>query len=121
MEKKVVYNLEKSIKGFEFDMQTKQWEFAEKNSSVRILETANDLRYAGYGIQGIYDITLNFPDHHITKTMKNIDEESLKKVETWVNKMLKKNKYKQVNFSKDLKETNFHQEYKINNIEKVNA
>jgi hypothetical protein len=44
--------------------------------------------------------------------------ESLKKVEAWVNKMLKKNKYKQVDLSKDLKETNRHQEFIINNIEK---
>jgi hypothetical protein len=58
-----------------------------------------------------------FPDHWVNKTMKNADEESLKKVETWVNKMLKKNKYNQVDFSKDLKQAQFHGQ-KINNIEK---
>ena len=50
--------------------------------------------------------------------MKNADEESLKKVETWVNKMLKKNKYNQVDFSKDLKQAQFHGQFKINKIEK---
>jgi hypothetical protein len=59
-----------------------------------------------------------FPDHWVNKTMKNADEESLKKVETWVNKMLKKNKYNQVDFSKDLKQAQFHGQFKINNIEK---
>jgi hypothetical protein len=68
--------------------------------------------------KAIYDITLCFPDHWIIKTMKNANIESFKKVEAWINKMLKKNKYKQVDLSKDLKETNFHQEFIINNIEK---
>ena len=118
MERKIIYNLEKSTNGFEFNPETFKYEPKYKNANVRILETANDLRYTGYGIQGIYDITLNFPDHHITKTMKNVDKESIKKVEDWVNKMLKKNKYNQVDFSKDLKQAQFHGQFKINKIEK---
>jgi hypothetical protein len=121
MEKKVVYNLEKSTRGFKFNLETFKYELIDKNANVRILEEANDLRYAGYGVQSIYDISLCFPDHWIHKTMRNANEESLKKVETWINKILKKNKYKQVDFSKDLKETNMHQEFIINNIEKENA
>jgi hypothetical protein len=118
MEKKVIFNLEKSTRGFEFNSETFKYEPKYKNANVRILETANDLRYTGYGIQGIYDITLCFPDHWIIKTMKNANIESFKKVEAWINKMLKKNKYKQVDLSKDLKETNRHQEFIIKNIEK---
>jgi hypothetical protein len=121
MERKIVYNLEKSTNGYKFNDDTYKWEFKDKVPTVRILETANDLRYAGFGIQAIYDISLSFPDHSIHKTMKNSDEESLKKVEAWINKMLKKNKYKQVDFSKDLKETVMHNEYVINNIEKESA
>jgi len=121
MERKIIYNLEKSTNGYKFNSETFKYELMYKNASVRILETANDLRYAGFGIQAIYNISLLFPDHWINKTMKNSDEESLKKVEAWINKMLKKNKYKQVDFSKDLKETNMHDEYVINNIEKENA
>jgi hypothetical protein len=118
MERKIIYNLEKSTNGFEFNPETFKYEPINKNANVRILEEANDLRYAGYGIQAIYAISLCFPDHHIIKTMRNANEESLKKVEAWVNKVLKKNKYKQVDFNKDLKQTNFHQEFIINNIEK---
>lgn len=120
MERKIVYNLEKSTNGYKFNDDTFKYELMYKNASVRILETANDLRYAGFGIQAIYNISLSFPDHWINKTMKNSDEESLKKVETWINKMLKKNKYNQVDFSKDLKET-MENEYSINNIEKESA
>ena len=118
MERKIVYNLEKSTRGYKFNDDTCKWEFKDKIPTVRILETENDLRYAGFGIQAIYDISVMFPDHCIHKTMKNSDEESLKKVEAWINKMFKKNKYNQVDFSKDLKETNMHHEYKIENIEK---
>ena len=118
MERKFVYNLEKSTNGFEFNLETFKYEPIYKNASVVIEETENDLRYAGFGIQAIYNISLMFPDHWVNKTMKNADEESLKKVETWVNKMLKKNKYKQVNFSKDLKQAQFHGQFKILNIEK---
>jgi len=121
MERKIVYNLEKSTNGYKFNNDTYKWELRDKNASVRLLEDANDLRYAGFGIQEIYNIALMFPDHWINKTMKNTDEDSLKKVETWINKMLKKNKYKQVDFSKDLKETVMHNEYAINNIKKESA
>ena len=118
MERKIIYNLEKSTNGFKFNPETFKYEPINKNASVSILEEANDLRYAGYGIQAIYAISLFFPDHDVSKNMRNANEESLKKVEAWVNKVLKKNKYKQVDFSKDLKQTNFHQEFIINNIEK---
>jgi hypothetical protein len=67
MEKKVIYNLEKSTNGFQFNSETFKYEPINKNASVRILEEANDLRYAGYGIQAIYDITLCFPDHDVSK------------------------------------------------------
>ena len=117
MERKIVYNLEKSTNGYKFNNDTYKWELRDKNASVRLLEDANDLRYAGFGIQEIYNISLMFPDHWINKTMKNTDEDSLKKVETWINKMLKKNKYKQVDFSKDLKLT-MENEYQISNIER---
>ena len=118
MEKKIIYNIEKSTNGYVFNTESSAWEFRDKNAHVRILETENDLRYAGYGIQSIYDISLCFPDHWIHKTMKNSNQESLKKVESWINKLLKKNKYKQINFNKDLKQTNFHYEYIIENITK---
>jgi hypothetical protein len=76
--------------------KTFKYEPINKDASVRILEEANDLRYAGNGIQAIYAISLFFPDHDVSKTMRNANEESLKKVEARVNKMLKKNNYKQV-------------------------
>ena len=93
MERKFVYNLEKSTNGFEFNSETFKYEPIYKNASVVIEETENDLRYAGFGIQAIYNISLMFPDHCIHKTMKNSDEESLKKVEAWINKMFKKNQF----------------------------
>ena len=103
---------------FTFNEKTSQFEFATKFARLRLLEEVNDLRYMGFGLQSIYTIILFFPNHSIQKNMIRKDETSYEKVKTYINKTLKKNGFKQINFNTDLK-NEMENEYIVNNIEKI--
>ena len=103
---------------FIFNKETLQFEYATKFAKLRLLEEVNDLRYRGFGLQSIYTIMLFFPDHSIQKNMIRKDETSYEKVKIYINKTLKKNGFKQINFDIDLK-NEIENEYIVNNIEKI--
>ena len=102
---------------FTFNEKTSQFEFATKFARLRLLEEVNDLRYKGFGLQSIYTIILFFPDHSVQKNMIRKDEKSYEKVKTYINKTLKKNGFKQINFNTDLVQF-LEGEYTVDNIEK---
>jgi uncharacterized protein (UPF0254 family) len=93
MERKIIYDIKKSQNGYKFNDKTLKFEYSQKNASVRINLTCNDLRYINYGLQGILDISISFPDHWIHATKRYTKEGDLEKAEIYINKHLKKNNY----------------------------
>ena len=84
---------------------------------VRISKSANDLRYVGFGIQAIWDLSICFPFGWIHKTLKRDDDEDLTKVQAYINKKLKKYKYNVIDLDKDSEKDNIGDIY-VRNIEK---
>ena len=129
MERKIIYDINKSQNGYKFNDQTLKYEYKLKNAYVRIIETCNDLRYCGYGLQSVLSISICFPDHWIDATKRYTKEGDLEKAEIFINKHLKKNGYSEVSFLKDFEkdviynnQTNqgwvMENEYQIKNITK---
>ena len=129
MERKITYDIKKSQNGYKFNDQTFKYEYALKNAYIRIIQTCNDLRYCGYGLQSVLSISICFPDHWIDATKRYTKENDLEKAEIFINKHLKKNDYSEVSFSKDFdkdviynNQTNqgwvMENEYQIKNITK---
>jgi hypothetical protein len=129
MERKIIYDINKSQNGYKFNDKTLKFEYSQKNASVRIIETCNDLRYCGYGLQSVLSISICFPDHWIDATKRYTKEGDLEKAEIFINKHLKKNGYSEVSFLKDFEkdviynnQTNqgwvMENEYQIKNITK---
>ena len=129
MERKIIYDINKSQNGYEFNDQTFKYEYKQKNAYVRIIQTCNDLRYCGYGLQSVLSISICFPDHWIDATKRYTKEGDLEKAEIFINKHLKKNGYSEVSFLKDFEkdviynnQTNqgwvMENEYQIKNITK---
>ena len=101
MERKIIYDINKSQNGYEFNDQTFKYEYKQKNAYVRIIQTCNDLRYCGYGLQSVLSISICFPDHWVDATKRYTKEGDLEKAEIFINKHLKKNGYSEVSFLKD--------------------
>ena len=101
MERKIIYDINKSQNGYEFNDRTFKYEYKQKNAYVRIIQTCNDLRYCGYGLQSVLSISICFPDHWIDATKRYTKEGDLEKAEIFINKHLKKNGYSEVSFLKD--------------------
>ena len=101
MERKIIYDINKSQNGYEFNDRTFKYEYKQKNAYVRIIQTCNDLRYCGYGLQSVLSISICFPDHWIDATKRYTKEGDLEKAEIFINKHLKKNGYSEVLFLKD--------------------
>ena len=129
MERKIIYDINKSQNGYEFNDRTFKYEYKQKNAYVRIIQTCNDLRYCGYGLQSVLSISICFPDHWIDATKRYTKEGDLEKAEIFINKHLKKNGYSEVSFLKDFEkdvvynnQTNqgwvMENEYQIKNITK---
>ena len=129
MERKIIYDINKSQNGYKFNDQTFKYEYKLKNAYVRIIETCNDLRYCGYGLQSVLSISICFPDHWVDATKRYTKEGDLEKAEIFINKHLKKNGYSEVSFLKDFEkdvvynnQTNqgwvMENEYQIKNITK---
>ena len=129
MERKIIYDINKSQNGYEFNDRTFKYEYKQKNAYVRIIQTCNDLRYCGYGLQSVLSISICFPDHWIDATKRYTKEGDLEKAEIFINKHLKKNNYSEVSFLKDFEkdviynnQTNqgwvMENEYQIKNITK---
>ena len=129
MERKIIYDINKSQNGYEFNDQTFKYEYKQKNAYVRIIQTCNDLRYCGYGLQSVLSISICFPDHWVDATKRYTKEGDLEKAEIFINKHLKKNGYSEVSFLKDFEkdvvynnQTNqgwvMENEYQIKNITK---
>ena len=91
MERKIIYDINKSQNGYEFNDRTFKYEYKQKNAYVRIIQTCNDLRYCGYGLQSVLSISICFPDHWIDATKRYTKEGDLEKAEIFINKHLKKN------------------------------
>lgn len=123
MERKIIYNKNNTTHLFQY------WKLEEKgkrkfehpktqeealenfvyktnDAQIRIHKTANDLRYAGWGIQAIWDLSVCFPWGWIHKTLRRVDDEDLTKVQAYVNKQLKKYKYNLIDIQKDAVEDN---------------
>lgn len=100
MERKIIYDINKSNNGYKFNNKTLKYEYADKNASIRIIEDYNDLRYCGYGLQSILNLSICFPDHWINATKRYTKDGDLEKAEIFINKHLKKNGYSEVSFSK---------------------
>ena len=117
MERIYKYDIKKSILGFSFNFKTLKWEYQKKHTNIRILESANDLRYRGYGVQAIWWISIEMPDGHITKTLRRKDSADFSKVEEYINKILRKNKFKQICVKTDaVKTASSPAEWNINHI-----
>ena len=139
MERKIIYDINKSDNGFKLNTKTFKYEYRQKDANVRIIEDYNDLRYCGFGLQPILNIMISFPDHWVDATKRLKKDGDLEKAEIFINKHLKKNGYSEVSFSKSFdykltesgekpidvvynKKTNqgwvMENEYQINNITK---
>ena len=100
MERKIIYDINKSQNGYKFNGQTLKYEYRQKNANIRIIEDYNDLRYCGFGLQPVLSIMICFPDHWIDATKRYQKDGDLEKAENYINKHLKKNGYPEVSFSK---------------------
>lgn len=133
MEKTIIYNKKNTTQLFQ------HWKFLPKNKNpknqeealenfvfktnvayVRICKAANDLRYAGFGVQAIWDLSICFPFGWVHKTLKRVNDEDLTKVQAYINKKLKQNKYNVIDLDKDSKKDNIGDIY-VRNIEKEKA
>ena len=54
---------------------------ANQRGIQRIIQTCNDLRYCGYGLQSVLSISICFPDHWIDATKRYTKEGDLEKAE----------------------------------------
>ena len=119
MERIYTYDIKKSTLGFLFNSKTLQWEYKQKHTNIRIVESANDLRYCNYGIQAIWWISIEMPHGHISKTLRRKDSADFSKVEEYINKILRKNKFKQICVKTDsVKTASSPAEWNINHIKK---
>tara|TARA_B100000029_G_C16989572_1_gene746958 strand:+ start:117 stop:482 length:366 start_codon:yes stop_codon:yes gene_type:complete len=117
MERIVTYDMKKSTRGFLFNSKTSKWEYEQKHTDIRICEQANDLRYCGYGVQAIWWISIEMPHSNITKTLRRKDSADFSKVEEYINKILRKNKFKQICVKTDaVKTASSPAEWNINHI-----
>ena len=129
MERKIIYDINKSDNGFKLNTKTLKYEYRQKDANVRIIEDYNDLRYCGFGLQPVLSIMICFPDHWVDATKRYKKDGDLEKAEIFINKHLKKNGYSEVSFLKDFEkdviynnQTNqgwvMENEYQIKNITK---
>jgi hypothetical protein len=112
---KNIYNPFKNPSKFIYNEQTRKFDFVKNTADIRVVLECKDLRYMGFGVKKTYYVCINFPDHSIDKNFRRngfVDED---RVEIWINKMLKKNGYKQINFNTELVRS-ADIEYTINNI-----
>jgi len=101
METKYTYTMQNSPSHFDYNDTTKKFQLKGIDAEVEIQEGANDLRYCGWGIQPIWVISICLPCGNIGKTLKRTDDSDFSKVMEYVNKKLKKAKFKTVDFAKD--------------------
>ena len=94
MERLITYNQERFPNQYEFNTENLKWEFVDRTCDIRLLKTVNDLRYAGWGLQSMWDLSLTFPWGWINKTFRRKDDSDISKVIEYVNKKLKKYGYK---------------------------
>jgi hypothetical protein len=91
--------------------------FKKKDTTVELLESANDLRYCDWGIQAIWNITISFPFGHIFKTIKRTEDKDFSKAEKYINTKLKKYGFDKINITKDSKQIGVSPAcYRISNI-----
>jgi len=90
MERLIIYNQKRFPHQYEFNTETLKWEYKDKTCDIRLLKTVNDLRYAGWGLQGMWDLSLTFSWGWIHKTFRRKDDSDISKVIDFVNKKLKK-------------------------------
>jgi len=101
METKYTYTMQNSPNKFEYNETTKKFELEGIDAEVEIQEGVNDLRYCGWGIQPIWDMVIFLPFGTVGKTFRRKDDSDFSKVMEYVNKKLKKAKFKTVDFEKD--------------------
>ena len=80
--------------------------FKNKNANVEIQKQVNDLRYCDFGIQPIWHIAISFPFGHILKTFRRYDDNDFSKVESYINKKLKKYNFNKIDVQKNSKQIN---------------
>ena len=98
------------------------WIYKTELTEIRIVESANDLRYRGFGVQAIWTIIIAMPHGNITKTLKRVDDNDFSKVEEYINKQLKKNGFNTISVKKDAEQIGVSPaEYRIENIKKFVA
>ena len=94
--------------------------FKRKDTTVELLESANDLRYCDWGIQAIWNITISFPFGHITKTIRRTNDKDFSKAEKYINTKLKKYGFDKINIIKDSEQIGASPaSYRISNIKKI--
>jgi hypothetical protein len=93
MEKLIKYNQKRFPNQYEFNCETLKFEYADKGCDIRILKEVNDLRYCGWGLQAIWDLSICFPWGWIHKTLRRKADDDISKVIEYVNKKIKKYNY----------------------------
>ena len=136
MERKIIYNKDNSDhlirwwklkSNYNPDYKTREemldnWIYKTELTEIRIVESANDLRYRGFGVQCIWLIIILMPHGNITKTLKRVDDNDFSKVEEYINKQLKKNGFNTISVKKDAEQIGASPaEYIIENIKKFVA
>ena len=126
MERKIIYNKDNSdhlIRWWKLKPDAKMgggksnWIYKTELTNIRIIESANDLRYMGFGVQAIWTIIIAMPHGNITKTLRRKDSADFSKVEEYINKILRKNKFKQICVKTDSVQTaSSPAEWNINHI-----
>ena len=129
MERKIIYNKDNSdhlIRWWKFKPDAKMggcksnWIYKTELTHIRIIESANDLRYRGFGVQAIWTIIIAMPHGNITKTLKRVDDNDFSKVEEYINKQLKKNGFNTISVKKDAEQIGVSPaEYRIENIKRI--
>ena len=94
MERLITYTQDKFPNQYEFNTKTLKWEFSDKTTDIRLLKTVNDLRYAGWGLQDMWDLSITFSWGWINKTFRRKNDSDISKVIEYANKKLKKYGYK---------------------------
>ena len=93
MERMITYNQERFPSQYKFNVKTLKFEYADKDCNIKINKGVNDLRYCGYGLQAIWDLSICFDWGWIHKTLRRKDDTDISKVIEYVNKKIKKNGY----------------------------
>ena len=134
MERKIIYNKDNSDhlirwwklkSNYNPDYKTRKemldnWIYKTELTEIRIVESANDLRYRGFGVQCIWLIMIFKPHGNITKTLKRVDDNDFSKVEEYINKQLKKNGFNTISVKKDAEQIGASPaEYRIENIKRI--